>query len=120
MEWHESQAGGVRIYHLKGEIDLHVSPELRKILQTHLHERTPLVILDLTGVAYMDSSGVATVVEYCADARAFEGQLALAGVNEHLHSILKLMRLDKCLAIHPTLADAMPAPAEAGSDAPKN
>jgi anti-sigma B factor antagonist len=60
----------VTIFDITGHIDLANSPELRKVLLKELREiKTPRVILNLTGVRYIDSSGVASLVEGLKAAR---------------------------------------------------
>jgi anti-sigma B factor antagonist len=52
------------VFDISGDIDLSTSPELRKPLLRELRElRTPRVILNLKAVRYIDSSGVASLVE---------------------------------------------------------
>jgi anti-sigma B factor antagonist len=59
------------VLRLKGEIDLSNSSELRTRLQQHVKAKCPALVLDFTEVTYIDSSGLATIIEYLKHARVF-------------------------------------------------
>jgi anti-sigma B factor antagonist len=109
MEWTETAENGFTILKLSGEIDLQYSPALRSILQEKANNRCPILLVDFTGVKYIDSSGLATLIEYCRDARPFEGKLALFGLSSRVRTIFDLVRLNEILSIYPTLDDARAA-----------
>lgn len=106
MQIRETQEEGLTIVALDGEIDLACSPELRELLHSHAKARRPALILDFTGVSYVDSSGLATLVEYVRLAQGFNGQFALAGVNERVRTIFDLVRLNEIFPIFATLEEA--------------
>jgi anti-sigma B factor antagonist len=58
-------------------------------------------------VTYIDSSGIASLVEALQDARKRGSRFALVSVSEAVHRVLQLARLDKVFAIHASLADAL-------------
>ena len=68
-----------------------------------------MLLLDLSEVSYIDSSGLATMVEYLQKALKYKGTFALAGVSERLRTIFDLARLGEVFAIHPTVAEAKAA-----------
>jgi len=73
--------------------------ELRK-------ETAPLVILDLTGVPYIDSAGMGAVINYHISCQKNKRKLVLAGVNQRVHALLELTNTTKLLTLVPTPADA--------------
>ena len=73
MQWKELTTDGVLILEVSGEIDLQHSPEMRRVLQAHAARRVPALLLDFTGVKYIDSSGLATLIEYYQSSRAYSG-----------------------------------------------
>src|SRR5438034_457275 len=79
MEWLESTAEGLTIINLKGEIDLQFSPALRALLQTQLKKHVPILLLDFGEVDYIDSSGLATLVEYYQQSRSHSARIAADG-----------------------------------------
>ena len=60
-----------------GDVDLSTSPDLRAALQEAFTRKPAKVVVDLSGVAYMDSSGVATLVEALQNARRSGSRLVL-------------------------------------------
>ncbi len=109
MRTSESQHGHVAILSVSGEIDLQYSPELRKILQSKAKARCAALVIDFSDVRYIDSSGLATLVEYCRDARSFAGALALACLQERVRTIFDLVRLNELMSIYATLDEAKAA-----------
>ena len=95
---------------LKGEVDLRSSPELRKRLSELVEGRTPrLVILDLSGVEYVDSSGVGTIVELKRRALRTGGDVVLVGLQPRVRSVFEITRLDKFFKIAQSIDEARQA-----------
>lgn len=104
------QAGGAGItLKLSGEIDLHASPVLRAELQAHAKAETSCLLLDFTDVAYIDSSGLATLIEYVRESTPFGGKLALFGLQKKIRTIFDLVRLNELFVIGDTSGDALAA-----------
>jgi anti-sigma B factor antagonist len=106
MEWRELTVDGVVVLELSGEIDLQHSPEMRRILQATTAKRAPALLLDFTRVQYIDSSGLATLIEYYQRSRAYSGKIAIAGLSPRVRSIFELVRLNEVFPIFATLAEA--------------
>lgn len=106
MQTREFSEDGLHILAIEGEIDLARSPELREVLHAHAKVRRPTLVLDFKGVSYVDSSGLATLIEYVRKAQAYGGRFALVNVSERVQTIFDLVRLSEFLSIYPTLADA--------------
>ena len=109
MRLKESHEDGVSIFALSGTIDLHYVPTLRALFQSRLHERCPALIVDLSAVDFIDSTGLATLIEYHRDAGAHGGIFCLAAINPHLKAIFDVVQFEKVLAIFPTVAEAKAA-----------
>jgi anti-sigma B factor antagonist len=77
-----------------GDIDYSTSPELRKVL---LHEfcelKIPRVALNLTSVQYVDSSGVASLLEGLKASRDLKSRFILYGLNTKVTQVLHLSKL---------------------------
>ena len=98
--------GGYTIIGLEGEVDLSCSPEARKeILEVIKAEQHLLV--DLSAVTYIDSSGVASLVEGYQAAKKKNLKFGLIGVSNAALNVLKLARLDKVFPIHANVADRL-------------
>ncbi len=109
MQTREISEAGLHILVIDGEIDLACSPELREVLHAQAKARRPALVLDFKGVSYVDSSGLATLIEYVRKAQAYGGSFALVNVSERVQTIFDLVRLSEFLSIYPTLADARAA-----------
>lgn len=99
---------GVAVVALKGDVDLQLSPKLRKKLLELLAEKRNLLV-DLGQVRYIDSSGVASLVEAFQMARKHGTRFALVGVSTAAMRVLQLARLDRVFSIFATLDDALAA-----------
>ena len=94
------------LIHLEGEVDLNTSPQARAAILEALSRNAPLFV-DLSLVAYMDSSGVASLVEGYQTARRQNLRFALVAVAPAVFGVLRLARLDRVFPIHASLAEAL-------------
>ena len=89
------------IFDISGDIDLATSPELRKALLRELRElKTPRVVLNLGAVRYIDSSGVASLVEGLKASRDVGSRLILFGLNRTVREVLQLSKLVRIFEIY--------------------
>lgn len=109
MQWREFTAEGVMVLEFNGEIDLQHSPELRRLLQARAAQRIPALLLDFTAVKYIDSSGLATLVEYYQSSRAYAGKIMVVGLSHRVRSIFELVRLNEVFPIYATVPQATQA-----------
>lgn len=100
---------GVDVFTLGGEIDLHYAPVLRSLFLAKIKARCRALILDLSDVTFIDSSGLAAIIEYFRDAVDHQGVLCLAGLNESLQTTFEIVKLDKVIPIFPSVAEAKAA-----------
>ena len=106
MQIRQIDHAGLPMLLLEGEVDLYQSPDLRAALQEWVKAKAPALALDLTDVPYIDSSGLATIVEYVRSAQAFGGKIALLGLTARVKTIFDLVRLGEILPIVETRDDA--------------
>jgi len=106
MEHSVRDEGGALVVAFVGEVDLEHSPKAREVLLGALEGATS-VIVDLAGVGYIDSSGVASLVEAFQRAKKQNTTFALASVNPAALRVLQLARLDNVFTIHETVADGL-------------
>jgi anti-sigma B factor antagonist len=99
---------GYTILDLTGDIDLANSPMLRKALLGEIKEKkTPKVFLNLKGVRYIDSSGIATLVEGLKASRETGTRLILYGLSTSVREVMQLSRLQKLFEIYDTEEQAL-------------
>jgi anti-sigma B factor antagonist len=96
------------IVELRGEVDLESSPRTRTILLDCVGEGKP-VSVNMSEVTYIDSSGVASLVESFQSARAAGTGFALVSVSDEVMRVIQLARLDKIFTIHANLDAARQA-----------
>lgn len=101
-------SGNAAVVVLSGEVDLQSSPKVRKALLQCLAEKRD-VLVDLGAVTYIDSSGVASLVEAFQGARKNSTRFGLVGVSAAAMRVLQLARLDRVFAIHASLDEALKA-----------
>src|SRR5438128_3169049 len=95
------------VLQLEGEIDLHVSPEVAESLRTMIAKKPTTVVVDLAKVTYLDSSGLAVLIEGMQNVREYGGKFALANVQESVQHIFDLARLDQVFQIFPDVDSAL-------------
>ena len=95
---------------LEGEIDLHVSPAVAAVLGKMIEKRPNKVVVDLSSVSYLDSSGLAVLIEGMQKVKDYSGEFALVGLQETVRTIFEIARLDQVFIIFPHVDAALAAP----------
>lgn len=91
----------------QGEIDMHNSPQLRKTLQEATKDNPANLLIDLEAVTYMDSSGLATLVEIFQSVQKNGKKLALSSPMDTVKNIFSITRLDEIFPIYPSREEAL-------------
>ena len=94
------------IARLEGDVDLEHSVGVRELLLSSLERKLDLIV-DLSAVDYIDSSGIANLVEALQAAKDQGTKFGLAAISPQAMRVLKLARLDKVFAIHPDVDGAL-------------
>ena len=84
---------------LEGEIDLHQSPQVLNRLDPLISARTPHIRVDLAGVTYMDSSGIATLIDAMQRTQAYGGEFDLSAIRPGVLKVFQIARLDQVFTI---------------------
>lgn len=90
----------VVIVRIRGEVDLYSSPEVRKTIIALTKKKLPAILIDLSKVTYMDSSGIATLVEGLQQTGKYKGKFAIANLRSGVKEVFELSRLDKVFDIY--------------------
>ncbi len=90
-----------------GQVDMHTSPELRAKLRECLERKATPVVVDLTKVAFIDSSGLATMIEALQAVGKYGGRLRLCGLAPAVKNLFKLSNLISIFDIRETREDAV-------------
>jgi anti-sigma B factor antagonist len=99
---------GAVVVSFSGEVDLEHSPQAREILLDQVG-RKRRVLVDLSAVDYIDSSGIASLVEAFQKAKKAGTGFALAAPNPSALRVLELARLDRVFRIFATLEEGLDA-----------
>jgi anti-sigma B factor antagonist len=86
---------------LEGEIDLHRSPRVERSLASMIKKRPDHIVVDLSGVTFIDSSGMAVLIRALQDMKEYGGKLSLSGMNDNVRPIFETARLDQVFLIDP-------------------
>ena len=103
-----TEEAGKLVVKLNGDIDLEHAPRVREVLLDCVGRESDVVV-DFTGVDYIDSSGVANLVEALQTANRQGTGFQLVSVTGQAMRVLQLARLEKVFAIHDDLAAAVVA-----------
>lgn len=108
MEIVTRESGNTTIVDVIGDITLYSSPEVRKVLLKLLREKhAPHVVVNMKGVKYIDSAGVASLVEGLKVSRDLKSRFALYGLSRAAREVLELTRLIRVFEVHETEEEAL-------------
>lgn len=108
METAVRQSGNTTIVDVTGDIDLQNSPRLRKLLLETL-QHAPRVIVNLGQVRYIDSSGIASLVEGLKESQSVKARFMLCGLSKAAREVLRLTRLITVFEVYDTEEQALGA-----------
>jgi anti-sigma B factor antagonist len=91
--------GNVRIVAVEGDVDLNSSGELRKVLFAALSGVNRLVI-NLGGIHYLDSSGIATLIEVLKECQKTKTEFALFAMSPAVHEVFRLTHVIKIFRVY--------------------
>ena len=95
---------GVAVFQINGEINISTSPDLKKQFEKQALKK---VVVDLEKVNYIDSSGLATLVEILKRTKSQGGSLGLSGLSDKVKSLFEITKLDKLFTILRTQDEAV-------------
>jgi anti-sigma B factor antagonist len=107
LEIQVEEKEGFHIVTPTGELDVYTVPLFRKVILKLEGERRHDIILDLTSLTFVDSSGLGSLIETYQKSQSVNGVLAFVIDNPRLLKILKLVDLDKVFKVYPNLGRAL-------------
>ncbi len=100
-------AGGVPIVAVNGEVDVYSAPALKEALAELLASGAVTIVVDLSGVGFLDSTGLGALVEARSATTDAGGTLPLVCSQERILKLFTITGLDGVFAIHPTVDAAV-------------
>src|SRR5580704_11373662 len=108
--------GGVPTIYLQGELDSYSAPRVRNILETLTENQHPTVLIDMTGLEYIDSAGLGVLVAALKEVNDHDGALAIMGLTPAVARVFRVTGLDNLFMVctdadeaHTRLAKAIAA-----------
>lgn len=98
--------GDVVVLALDGRLNMVAAPRLKAAVDASVQGGRARLVVDMSAVTFMDSSGLGALIAGLKRARQGKGDLRIAGVSEQVATVLRLTNLDKVLRAHPTVEAA--------------
>ena len=107
MDHEISERGGVRVVHLHGPIDVSRAMELRDLLGAQIDSPAARVLLDLSDVTLIDSSGIGILVTAHRRADGQGARFGLAGAAGTVARVFEMTRTNKLLSLYETVDEGV-------------
>ena len=98
---------GLMVCYVSGEVDINQSPDIKRDFDKLISKKEPKIVIDLSKVTYVDSSGLATLVEILKKMKQYGGRMKLAGLSPKVKSLFEITKLDKLFEIALTEDEAI-------------
>jgi anti-sigma B factor antagonist len=103
----QQTVGGVPVVAVRGEIDVYSAPALKEALAGPLEAERPALVVDLTGVEFLDSTGLGTLVAARTDAADAGGRLTIVCDRDRILKLFRITGLDGIFEIVGSVDDAV-------------
>ncbi|MBL7069440.1 MAG: STAS domain-containing protein [Candidatus Omnitrophica bacterium] len=94
-----SEKDGIFICRVEGEIDINTAVQLKKAFDKLIREKRDKIVISMEKVSYIDSSGLATLVELLKNFRKYGARMKLAGLTAKVKSLFEITKLEKLFDI---------------------
>lgn len=99
----------VRILALGGEIELHFAPVFRTLLEQQTEVPTEALVLDLSEVTFIDSSGIAVIIGHLRSATRRAKRFCIGGMSDAVKEIFEIIKLEKAMPVFASRKAALEA-----------
>ncbi|HVO70920.1 MAG TPA: STAS domain-containing protein [Aggregatilineaceae bacterium] len=103
----EREQNGVTIFTLEGRVDSEGAVDLDLALQTATSEGKSKMILEMSQVRYINSSGLRTLADILTQNRKSGGDLKLVNLHPKVQRVFQIIGFDKFFSIYPTVEEAL-------------
>ena len=107
MQVNIEDTNGISLCRVSGDIDINSSPDVKKTFDQVVSQKKDKVVINLKDVSYIDSSGLATLVEILKNLRAYGGKLKLSNLSVKVKGLFEITKLDKLFDIVAEEQDAV-------------
>ncbi|MBE7451213.1 MAG: STAS domain-containing protein [Kofleriaceae bacterium] len=95
MDFSRTDQDDVSTLRIAGTLDVNTAPQLAPVIDKLVDDRRSRVVVDLSGLDLIDSSGVAALVALYKRSRVHGGQVTVTGARDQPLAIFKLLRMDR-------------------------
>jgi anti-anti-sigma factor len=107
---------GIAVITAPASFDIYTAPEVRDLTIRLQQDGATRIVIDLAAVTFMDSTALGVVLAAQQRLRSAGGWLAVAAATEPVARMFRVTGLTRCVAMHPTITDAITAvPGAAGA-----
>ena len=103
----QTSAGNVPILAVNGEVDVYSAPELKDKISELIQSGQTTLIVDLSGVAFLDSTGLGALVEARSATSEAGGSLPIVCSQDRILKLFTITGLDGVFSIHPDVGAAV-------------
>ena len=107
MQVNLEENNGISIFNVIGDIDISSAPDIKKRFDKDITRDKNMVLINLKEVDYVDSSGLATLVEVLKNVRACNGKLKIASLSMKVKGLFEITKLDKLFDINDNVEEAL-------------
>lgn len=87
------------VCYIEGEIDINTSPDIKRAFEKLIAKKAPRIVINLARATYVDSSGLATLVEMLKNMKVYGGRMRLSNMSHKIKSLFEITKLEKLFEI---------------------
>jgi len=99
MQVKMEEKNGIAVVRVNGDIDINTSPDIKKSFDQLIKDKKDKVVISFRDVDYVDSSGLATLVEILKKLRSYGGKLKLTNFSAKVLGLFEITKLNKLFDI---------------------
>lgn len=103
------ETDGYAVIAATGELDVYTAPLLEEALGSCIDARQYRLVVDLSEVSFLDSTGLGLLIKALKWTREHSGVLRIVVSSERIHKVFRVTGLDTVLQIYPSLDQALAA-----------
>lgn len=107
LEISSASVGALTVVAVAGEVDVYTAPALDEVLSAAIAEGRADLVVDLSGVSFLDSTGLGVLVKALKRAREADGSLAVATESERVLKVFRITGLDLVIPVYATAEEAV-------------
>jgi anti-sigma B factor antagonist len=107
MQITDTARGDVLVCKVDGEINIDTSPQLRKTFGEYIGKNNKKIVIDFSGLTYIDSSGIATFIELFQRLKKIEGKFRICAMSPKVKSVFEVTKVLKLFEVFNSQEEAL-------------